>query len=114
MDQLTFYQTTVKNLLNDYLARFDASSFKSSVKPLLIVDDQHGQYLIIRSGWRGKDRVQHILIFLRVVDGKIWIEEDWTDYDVAGHLLDAGIPQNDIVLAFHHPSMRQYSEFAVS
>jgi hypothetical protein len=29
-------------------------------------------------------------------------------------LLEAGVPKEDIVLAFHEPEMRQYTEFAVA
>ena len=33
---------------------------------------------------------------------------------IAAHLLEAGIPKEDIVLAFHSPDMRPYTEFAVT
>ncbi|MBV7334508.1 XisI protein [Chloroflexi bacterium TSY] len=46
--------------------------------------------------------------------GKIWIEIDWTEEGIATELVAAGVPKEDIVLAFHHPSMRQYTEFAVA
>jgi hypothetical protein len=32
---------------------------------------------------------------------------------VANELVDAGIPREQIVLAFHHPKKRKYTEFAV-
>ncbi|MGK7885916.1 MAG: element excision factor XisI family protein [Crocosphaera sp.] len=31
---------------------------------------------------------------------------------VANDLVTAGIPKNDIVLAFHPPKLRQYTDFA--
>lgn len=40
--------------------------------------------------------------------------EDWTDFDVVGRLMEAGIPQKKIVLAFHHPDMRPLTEFATA
>jgi hypothetical protein len=111
MDELSKYQTIIKELLKDYMEQHQTSSHDSEVETLLVTDDEHGQYLVIKNGWQGKDRVQLIPIFLRLVDGKIWVEEDWTDYEVVDRLLEAGIPQEQIVLAFHHPSMRQFSEF---
>ncbi len=42
------------------------------------------------------------------------IEEDWTEGGIATDLLEAGVPKEDIVLAFHPPKMRPYTEFAVA
>jgi XisI protein len=44
---------------------------------------------------------------LRIRDGRYWIEEDWTEDGIATDLVQAGIPREDIVLAFHEPKMRQ-------
>jgi len=51
-------------------------------------------------------------MYLRIKDGKIWVEEDWTDLCVVDDLLAAGISKSDIVLGFHHPSKRPLTEFA--
>ena len=50
----------------------------------------------------------------RLKDGKIWLEEDWTEQGIATELLKAGVPKEAIVLAFQPPEMRQLSEFAVA
>ncbi|MEC4853839.1 MAG: element excision factor XisI family protein [Jaaginema sp. PMC 1079.18] len=44
----------------------------------------------------------------------MWIEEDWTEEGVATDLLQKGIGRGDIVLAFHPPHVRQYTEFAIA
>lgn len=48
-----------------------------------------------------------------MIDGKIWVQYDGTEEGVATELVDAGVPKVDIVLGFRHPSVRQYTEFAV-
>ena len=53
-------------------------------------------------------------VLLRLVNGKVWVETDNTDYDFVEHLLGAGIPKTDIVLAFHHPSLRPHTDFAIA
>ena len=60
---------------------------KRQESPLL----QHGEY---------------VKVYLRIVQGKIWIEEDWTKQGIADQLLEAGVPPEDIVLGFQHPSKR--------
>ncbi len=113
MDKLNNYQMMIKNLLQSYLdERQRPETDDVAVKTLLLTDDEHGLYLIMKNGWQHKDRVQHILIFIRLHDDKIWVEEDWTDYEVVERLLEAGVPQTDIVLAFHHPMLRSMAELA--
>jgi hypothetical protein len=53
-------------------------------------------------------------VYVRLRDGKFWVEEDWTEEGIATALLTAGVPKEDIVLAFHEPKMRQYTDFAVA
>lgn len=39
---------------------------------------------------------------------------DGTEYGIANELINAGIPKNQIVLAFQPADIRQYTEFAVT
>ncbi|MEM7128412.1 MAG: element excision factor XisI family protein [Chloroflexota bacterium] len=59
-------------------------------------------------------RVWNTTLYVRIKDGKFWIEIDWTEEGIATDLLEAGVPNQDIVLAFHHPSIRKHTEFAVA
>lgn len=111
MDLVKQFQKSIKTVLQDYLLQFSPSKTKA-VETLLSTDDQHGVYMVLKNGWRGKERIQKILIFVRLVGEKVWVEEDWTDFDVVGRLMEAGIPQENIVLAFHPPNMRSLTEFA--
>jgi XisI protein len=79
----------------------------------LILDEQRDQYLWLRCGWDGKRRVQHIILYLQIQNGKIWVEEDNTNLAIVDDLLEAGIPKTDIILGFHHPSKRALTEFAL-
>ncbi len=59
-------------------------------------------------------------VHIRIKNHKIWIEEDWTEEGIATDLLNAGVPQSDIVLAFHPLSdayggkLRALTEFATA
>lgn len=54
------------------------------------------------------------VVHLEIIDDKVWIQQDGIEDGIANDLLRAGIPQDKIVLAFHPPSVRPYTEFAVS
>lgn len=53
-------------------------------------------------------------VMMRIVNGKIWVEEDRTMYGFVDELLDAGISRDDIVLAFQPPQIRPHTQFAVA
>ena len=68
----------------------------------------------MRIGWRGDLRIHRPLSYLRLRDTKVYIEEDWTKEGVVTALMTAGIPKDDIVLAFNPPELRELTEFAVA
>jgi hypothetical protein len=114
MDSVTRYKEIIKETLQEFLERYQPQPERSNIDTLLTADDERGVYLILRTGWQAKERVQRILIYIRLINNRVYVEEDWTDFDVVGRLLDAGIPQEDVVLAFHHPSLRPFTEFALA
>ena len=77
-------------------------------------DEERGEYLLLYQGWDGIRRIHHVLLHLELRDGKIWVQYDGTEEGIATDLLDRGVPAERIVLAFHHPRKRQFTEFAVA
>lgn len=45
---------------------------------------------------------------------KYWIQNDGTEVGIANVLVERGVPQQDIVLAYHAPYLRKFTDFAVS
>jgi hypothetical protein len=86
----------------------------SNVEVCQIYDDQHQHYQLLYIGWQGDTRVFAPVIHLRIHNGKIWVEHDGTEDGVTEKLLAAGIPRDEIVLAFYSPQKRSYTEFAVA
>jgi len=113
MDKMTKYRELIKKILTEHV---DISRRQPipGVEKLLIADDENGHYVWLDLGWRQGERVNSPIIQARIKDGKIWIEENWTDIDIADQLMEAGVPRQDIVLALHAPEMRQYTEFAAA
>jgi XisI protein len=48
------------------------------------------------------------------LDEKVWIQYDSTSSPVADALLAARIPREAIVLGFHPPELRQYTDFTIT
>lgn len=82
------------------------------VESCVICDHDGGHYQIVYLGWDGDRRVYAVLLHLRIVEGKLYIERDGTADGFAQTLVDAGVPREAIVLAFHPPYKRPLTEFA--
>jgi len=84
--------------------------------PLIVVelDEEHDHYMLNSIGWNDKQRIWNTIVFVRIKNAKFWIEIDGLEQGVATDLLGYGVPKDDIILAFHHPTIRPYTEFAVA
>lgn len=114
MDKTIKYKTIVRKVA-EYIASISPSD--ANVETQLIIDDEHGHYLLYSVGWENDDyREYSSFVHLDVKpDGKVWIQHDGTDLKIALLLVEEGIPKSDIVLGFRAPYRRELmGEFAVA
>jgi XisI protein len=109
MDKFDLYRSLIQNILEEYR---QLGSGNSDVESVLLLDPIREQYLLLKMGWHQDNRIKRNIIHVRLKDQKIWIEEDWTEDGIATDLLQAGVPREDIVLAFDPPRLREFTEFA--
>jgi XisI protein len=112
MDRLKHYRKIVQEVLAEYHQLNEKSG--STTESALAFDEVHDQYLLLLMGWQKDERIKSVMIHTRLKNNKIWIEEDRTEDGVATDLLQKGIAREEIVLAFHPPHVRQYTEFAIA
>ncbi|MEM1392430.1 MAG: XisI protein [Cyanobacteria bacterium P01_H01_bin.150] len=110
MDTLTSYRQIIENILTEYVK---VPYSNRELESELIIDKKENNYLVMTLGWEGEKRVHGCIIHIEIIDEKIWIQRDGTEYGIANELVAAGIPKSQIVLAFHPQDVRQYTEFAV-
>ncbi|MFN6518838.1 MAG: element excision factor XisI family protein [Nostoc sp. CreGUA01] len=48
-------------------------------------------YIVMTLGWQGEQRVHGCIIHIEIINGKIWIQRDGTEYGIANELVAAGI-----------------------
>lgn len=113
MDKLTEYPKLIKRILTEYVELSNRHP-NPNLETFSIVDEAKSHYIWMNLGWHNGERVTGMTVYVRIRDGKFWIEEDWTEDGIATDLVRAGVPREDIVLAFHEPKMRQYTDFAVA
>lgn len=113
MDKLIQQQQAIKNALTEY-ATTRRMANGPNTEFQLIFDSEHDHYQLYRVGWEGLERVHYCVFHLDIKNGKIWAQEDATDYDIVGALEDSGVSKDDIVLAFHAPYKRPFTGYAVA
>ena len=105
MEELKNYRTIAKELLFEIVSRKNKPGRATHYQ---LVEDKHtGNFLIIRNGWHGGQRLYNIIIHVEVKDdSKVWVQQDATDLIIADLLLEKGIKPEDLVLGFLAPAMR--------
>jgi muramidase (phage lysozyme) len=110
MDRINQYRQYIQKLLADYATH---PSLNQTLERQFVCDVMNDHYQVVNLGWQGHRRIYGCSIHVDIKDGKIWIQHNMTEFDVAEKLLELGVPREDIVLGFHSPQMRQYTEFAM-
>jgi hypothetical protein len=112
MDKVTKY----RQILREIILRFGSyTSSYSKTDWLPICDDERSEYLLVDVGWEKDEKRTYLIVFhFRIKNDKIYIEQDNTDANPVQQMLDAGVPKEDIVLAFYSPSHRALTDFALA
>jgi XisI protein len=110
MDQLDHYRQQIQLVLERH-RELDPKS--EGVETYTVFDTQNDHYQVMSVGWQDGDRIYGCLIHVDIKDGKIWIQYDGTEYSIANELIDLRIPKQAIVIAYHAPYARHFTEFAV-
>jgi hypothetical protein len=116
MDKVKTYRELVKRLISELAARINEQypAERTGIDRQCVFDEERDHYLLSNLGWSNGHRVQSPTLYVRLRNGKIWIEDDMTEEGLANELLRHGVPKEDIVIAFHPPHLRQHTEFAVA
>jgi len=91
------YRKIVKQVITNY-ARLRPSH--GSIRLDVLFDDTNDRYALMQSGWDRGRRVRGNLIYVVIQDNKVIIEYDGIEQGISDDFMQAGIAEEDIVLAF--------------
>jgi XisI protein len=111
MDSVERYRGLIESILTEY-ARIPYAH--GEIRCETVFDLSSDRYLLMVVGWNGIRRVHGSLIHVDLIDGKIWIQRDGTERGVARDLIEAGVPRDQIVLAFQPAEVREDVGLAVT
>jgi hypothetical protein len=110
MDKLNRYRDIVRRVIQEYARHKPANG---QIETEAIVDLDRDHYEVMHVGWDGVRRVHGSVVHIDIHGGRVWIQYDGTSRPGADELIAAGIPREDIVLAFHPANLRQHTGFAI-
>lgn len=114
MDKIKQYQQYIKEILIKNAPISYAEEYEE-YEVQIITDYENNHFYLMRLGWDNLKRFHYCVIHVDIKStGKIWIQEDNTEYSVANELIDKGVPKSDIVLAYQAPYRRKFSEFSIT
>jgi XisI protein len=110
MDKLTQYRQCIQDILRQH-SQVDSQIV--GMETYTAFDTANDHYQVVSVGWDDGQRLYGCLIHVDIKDEKIWIQYDGTEYSIAQELIDLGVPSQSIVVAYHAPYARKFTEFAV-
>lgn len=111
MEKLENYRNIVETIINEYAAIPYAYG---DIESRTMFDREKDSYLLYSVGWNQRGRIHGINLHVDIIADKIYIQHDGTEDGIANDLERAGVPKSDIVLAWHEPELRKYTEYAVA
>ena len=104
------YRQYIEHLLSERQKQASMSRNYEEYEVQTVFDEKQDHYQLLYVGWRGNKRDFGCILHLDIKDGKIWIQHDGNEVGIANQLVEIGVPKQDIVLAFHEPYIRQFTE----
>ena len=97
MDNTTKYRKIVKDVILKY-ACLRPSHGNIRLDP--IFDKKNDRYVLMQTGWDRRGRVRGNLIYITLLDGKIYIEYDGIEHGIFDDLIKRGVSEDEIVLSY--------------
>jgi hypothetical protein len=106
MDTIVSYRNIIKQIILSY-AQLRPSHGDIRLDP--VFDEANDRYALMQVGWDKQRRVRGNLIYVTIqpvdvaspVENRVVVEYDGTETGITDELVEAGIPRDNIVLAFH-------------
>ncbi|HLO86625.1 MAG TPA: XisI protein [Nostocaceae cyanobacterium] len=111
MERIEKYRQIIRDFLTTQIVN---ENNPPGVDSQLIIDTEHDHYQILDVGWQDLTRIYNCFMHLDIINGKIWIQRNMTEVDIAQELVNMGVPKEDIVLGLHAPYKRPYTGYGVA
>ncbi len=110
MADIKNYKKNVREIITRYA---EERPLPGNVESQMIFDTERDHYQLVNVGWDNDRWIYGCVLHMDIKNGKIWIQHNGTEIEVAEELVKAGVPEEDIVIGFHSPYKRKFTKYAV-
>ena len=111
MDKVKKYQNAILSILDGY-SKIRYANISATNQ--ILADTKNHRYQIVTIGWDDDKFIHDCPMHFDIINGKIWIQQNMTEWEVGEMLEEQGVPKTDIVIGFLPEEIREYSEYAVN
>ncbi len=111
LEKIHNYRNIIKQILSQY-ATYKPSHGEIEMQTLF--DTEQDRYQVLAIGWDQEKRIYGCSMHLDIKAGKIWIQANNTEIDIAEALVAQGVPKEDIVIGLQPDYLRQYTGYAIA
>ena len=104
--KLKKYENAILAILNEY-AKIKYANVLGGNQ--LIADKENRRYQVVTIGWEGNHFIHDCPLHFDIINGKIWVQQNMTEWEVGTMLEAHGVPKHDIVAGFLPPELREYA-----
>ncbi|QTA81317.1 XisH protein domain-conaining protein [Desulfonema limicola] len=109
MGNIEKYRNTIQEIIKKYA---NEKPLPKDVEGQTIFDKESDHYQLLNVGWYKDKWIFGCVLHIDIKNGKVWIQHNGTEDEIAEELIKSGIPEQDIVIGFHSPFKRKFTKFA--
>jgi hypothetical protein len=111
MGDLNKYRQNVQEIIKRYA---ESRPLPADIEGQVVFDTARDHYQLINVGWNNGKWIYGCVLHMDIKNGKVWLQYNGTEDEIAEELIKAGIPEKDIVIGFHTPYKRKFTKFATA
>ena len=106
------YSQILTNFVREFAEKFKNAS--DGLATLAIIDQENHHYQSVVHGFINDRHLFNVQFHFDIIEDKVWLQCNHTDWDFGDDLICRGIPKSDIILGFQPEYARFYSGYGVS
>ena len=114
MDKIKKYQNIILDFLHYYYTETGGNAQNDNVQRRILADKENNSFQLLSTGWNGNRFIFGPLFHFDIINGKVWMQCNNTEWEAVDYLMEHGIDKQDIVLGFVPLHARHLLGFATT
>ena len=82
MEKVNHYRQILKEVLHEFTNVRNNNSDQTDVETQLLIDTENDHYQVLYAGWHQSKQIFSVIFHFDIIDGKIWVQRNISDYDI--------------------------------